>query len=114
MLRESRLMLRESSSKLFPSRANLRESSLNLKESRLNLKESWLKEKRSGLMGKKHHKKTIASLIARIAEHQQKIRLEYEKENPDPGLIVHWQKEICAFEKGIQQALKRLGKEYAD
>ena len=56
----------------------------------------------------------MASLAERIAEHQQKIRLEYEKENPDPGLIAHWQKEIHAFEKGIQQALKRLGKEYAD
>jgi len=26
------------------------------------------------------------------------------------GLIKHWESDICAFEKGIQQALKRLGK----
>jgi hypothetical protein len=49
-------------------------------------------------------------LEARIAEHQEKIRLELEKEFPDQELINHWQKEINAFEKGIEQALKRLGK----
>ncbi|MEG4010077.1 hypothetical protein [Microcoleus sp. Pol12A6] len=46
----------------------------------------------------------------RIAEHEEKIRLEYEKDFPDEGLIRHWESEIRAFEKGIQQALKRLGK----
>ena len=61
-------------------------------------------------MGKSHFKKAILSLEARIAEHQEKIRLELEKEFPDQGLINHWQKEINAFEKGIKQALKRLGK----
>ncbi len=61
-------------------------------------------------MGKSHFKKAISSLEARIAEHQEKIRLELNKEFPDQGLINHWQKEIKAFEKGIQQALKRLGK----
>ncbi|MEH2236057.1 hypothetical protein [Nostoc sp.] len=50
------------------------------------------------------------SLNRRIAEHQEKIRLESEKDSPDRGLIRHWETEICAFEKGIQQALKRLGK----
>lgn len=60
-------------------------------------------------MGKKNHKKAIRSLTQRIAEHQNKIRLESEKENPDEGLIRHWQNEIRAFEKGIQQAQKRLG-----
>lgn len=61
-------------------------------------------------MGKSHFKKAISSLEDRIAEHQEKIRLELEKDYPDPGLINHWQKEIKAFEKGIEQALKRLGK----
>lgn len=61
-------------------------------------------------MGKKHFKKAIASWESRIAEHQQKIRLELEKDYPDQGLISHWQKEIKAFEKGIEQGLKRLGK----
>ncbi len=60
-------------------------------------------------MGKKNHKKAIRSLTQRIAEHQEKIRLELEKSFPDEGLIKHWQKEIRAFEKAIQQAHKRLG-----
>ncbi|WP_228024299.1 hypothetical protein [Synechocystis salina] len=47
---------------------------------------------------------------ARIAEHREKISLESKRESPDQTLIYHWQKEIKAFEKGIQQALKRLGK----
>ncbi len=61
-------------------------------------------------MGKKNHRKTIRSLTDRILEHQDKIELELKKEIPDEGLIRHWQKEIRAFEKGIQQAKKRLGK----
>lgn len=61
-------------------------------------------------MGKSHFKKAISSLESRIVEHQEKIRLELEKEFPDTGLINHWNKEITAFEKGIKQALKRLGK----
>lgn len=60
-------------------------------------------------MGKQHHKKAIHSLMKRIAEHQNKIRLEYEKDFPDEGLIKHWESEIRAFEKGIMQARKRLG-----
>ena len=61
-------------------------------------------------MGKKNHRKTIRSLTDRILEHQEKIELELRREMPDKGLIRHWQKEIRAFEKGIQQANKRLGK----
>lgn len=60
-------------------------------------------------MGKKNHKKAIRSLTKRIAEHQEKIRLESEQDFPDEGLINHWKKEIRAFEKAIQQARKRLG-----
>ncbi|OKH16955.1 hypothetical protein [[Limnothrix rosea] IAM M-220] len=61
-------------------------------------------------MGKRHFKKAIVSLQARIDEHQVKIKTELEKDLPDQGLIHHWQKEIAAFQKGIQQAKKRLGK----
>ncbi|AFY30723.1 hypothetical protein Cal7507_0222 [Calothrix sp. PCC 7507] len=60
-------------------------------------------------MGKKHHQKAIDSLTRRITEHQEKIRLESVKDFPDEGLIWHWEKEIRAFEKAIQQARKRLG-----
>jgi len=60
-------------------------------------------------VGKKNHKKAIRTLTRRIAEHESKISLEYEKQNPDEGLIRHWQTEIRAFERGVQQAHKRLG-----
>ncbi len=61
-------------------------------------------------MGNKNHRKTIRSLTQRIIEHQQKIQIELEKGTPDHGLIAHWEKEIRAFERGIQQAQKRLGR----
>ncbi len=61
-------------------------------------------------MGKKNHQKAINSLNQRILEHQAKIQTEREKDYPDVGLIHHWEKEIRAFEKGIRQAVKRLGK----
>jgi len=61
-------------------------------------------------MGKRHHRKAIDSLQSRIWEHETKIQRELEKDVPDQGLIKHWQKEIAAFEKGIQQAQKRLGR----
>ncbi|NMF84737.1 hypothetical protein [Nodosilinea sp. P-1105] len=61
-------------------------------------------------MGKRNHLKTIRSLQKCIDEHQEKIRLEKLRELPNLGLIRHWEKEIRAFEKGIQQAKKRLGR----
>jgi len=61
-------------------------------------------------MGKRNHLKTIRSLQKYIDEHQEKIRLEKLRELPNLGLIRHWEKEIRAFEKGIQQAKKRLGR----
>jgi hypothetical protein len=60
-------------------------------------------------MGKKNHRKAIRSLTQRIEEHQEKVRLELERDSPDRGLIHHWEAEIRAFEKGITQAQKRLG-----
>jgi hypothetical protein len=59
-------------------------------------------------MGKKNHEKSINSLKQRIIEHQQKIDIELQKTYPDLGLIHHWQKEIRAFELGIEKAQKRL------
>lgn len=61
-------------------------------------------------MGKKNHEKSIRSLNQRITEHQVKISRELEKDYPDQGLIRHWQTEIRAFEKGIDKAIKRLGR----
>ncbi len=59
-------------------------------------------------MGKKNHEKSINSLQQRVIEHQQKIDAELQKDYPDIGLIRHWQKEIRAFEIGIEKAQKRL------
>ncbi|MEI6430396.1 MAG: hypothetical protein WCO45_18730 [Pseudanabaena sp. ELA607] len=59
-------------------------------------------------MGKKNHEKSINSLKQRVIEHQQKIDIELLKDYPDLGLIRHWQKEIRAFEIGIDKAQKRL------
>jgi L-ribulose-5-phosphate 3-epimerase UlaE len=59
-------------------------------------------------MGKKNHEKSINSLKQRIIEHQQKIDMELLKDYPDLGLIRHWQKEIRAFEIGIEKAQNRL------
>jgi hypothetical protein len=59
-------------------------------------------------MGKKNHKKAIRSLNMRITEHREKIRLEHAKNFPDKGLIRHWETEIHAFEKAIQQAPKAV------
>ena len=61
-------------------------------------------------MGKRNHLKAIHSLQNRIDEHLEKIRLEEQKERPDLGVTRHWEKAIQAFEKGIQQARKRLGR----
>lgn len=41
---------------------------------------------------------------------EKKIRKEFEKEFPNTGRIHHWEAEIAAFEKGIKQAYKRLGR----
>ncbi len=43
-------------------------------------------------MGKSHFKTAISSLESRIAEHQNKIKLELDKDFPDMGLINHWEK----------------------
>jgi len=48
-------------------------------------------------------------LEARIQEHREKITQERQKITPDAGLIRHWEREIVAFQAGIERALKRLG-----
>ena len=48
---------------------------------------TWLVQKQ--ITGKQNHRKAIQSLEKRIVEHQEKIRLELLKENPELGLIRH-------------------------
>ena len=44
-----------------------------------------------------------------MKEHRAKIAQEQQKATPDVGLIRHWEREIVAFQSGIERALKRLG-----
>jgi predicted nucleic acid-binding Zn-ribbon protein len=60
-------------------------------------------------MGKRRFRRKKASLEARIREHREKIAQERQKVSPDVGLIRHWEREIEAFQTGIQSAQKRLG-----
>jgi hypothetical protein len=60
-------------------------------------------------MGKRRYRRKKASLEARVQEHREKIVRERQKATPDLGLIRHWEREIEAFQAGIQNAQKRLG-----
>ena len=60
-------------------------------------------------MGNRALKRRIASLRARITEHELKIMQEKESLHPDDGLITHWQIEIDAFRISLNRALKRIG-----
>lgn len=60
-------------------------------------------------MGSKGLKQRILSLEGRIAEHEEKISAERIRDDPDGKLIAHWEREIKAFQKGIDRAKKRLG-----
>ena len=62
-------------------------------------------------MGSKGLKQRVLSLERRIAEHKEKISAERARDNPDDKLIAHWEKEISAFQNGIDRAKKRLGGE---
>ncbi|HLA00579.1 MAG TPA: hypothetical protein VJZ24_02960 [Thermodesulfovibrionales bacterium] len=43
-----------------------------------------------------------------IERHKEKIDEEEHKSFSNEGLIAHWEKEIIAFEKQIEKALKKL------
>jgi len=60
-------------------------------------------------MGKRRYRHKKASLEARIKEHREKIAKEQQKATPDAGLICHWEREIAAFQAGIESVQKRLG-----
>jgi hypothetical protein len=60
-------------------------------------------------MGKRRYRRKKASLEARIKEHREKIAQEQRKVRPDMGLIQHWEREIVAFQSGIERAQRRLG-----
>jgi hypothetical protein len=60
-------------------------------------------------MGKRRYRRKKASREARLQEHREKIAREQQKPTPDLGLIRHWERDIEAFQAGIQSAQKRLG-----
>lgn len=60
-------------------------------------------------MGKRRYQRKQHSLEARIHEHGEKIAQERLKDVPDTGLIRHWEREIAAFQTGIERARKRMG-----
>jgi hypothetical protein len=61
-------------------------------------------------MGKGRYRQKIRSLQRRIREHRSKIGRERLRSVPDERLIQHWEREVRAFEDGIERARKRLGR----
>jgi hypothetical protein len=59
-------------------------------------------------MSKRGFRKQIKSLVLRIEEHEDKIRTEKEKSQPDEGKVQHWRSEIEAFGKSLEKAKRRL------
>ena len=67
--------------------------------------EQWWVDWRS--VGKRRYRRQERSLRERVREHRGKIRVELRKPLPDDRLIRYWEREIRAFEKGIERARKR-------
>jgi hypothetical protein len=61
-------------------------------------------------MGNRATRKSIQSLRLRIAEHEDKIRLQRALPNPDVGRIRHWESEVRAFQLRLDRLEKRLRK----
>lgn len=62
----------------------------------------------NSLLKKKKLQKKIESLREQIDEHKGKIRSEKQKSFPSEGCINHWEKEITAFERQIEKAVRRV------
>ncbi len=61
-------------------------------------------------MGNKSLKKRVSGLAFQIDDHEEKIRLELLKDEPNFGRINHWRTEIRAFTGKRNIALRRLRK----
>jgi len=59
---------------------------------------------------RRRYRKKIETLQTRIAEHEEKSRLEKQKQEPNEGLIAHWEQEIRTFEEAVHRTKKRLGR----
>ena len=67
-----------------------------------------LHERIRSVTSKKRYRKGIEILKMRIQEHEDKIKRELERGNPDYGLIDKWNKDIQAFIDAIRRKEKRL------
>jgi hypothetical protein len=56
----------------------------------------------------KHTRKKLASEVSFIEVHRNKISAELDKDQPDFGLIEHWESEIRGHLKIIERLKKRL------
>jgi hypothetical protein len=56
----------------------------------------------------KQLRKRIRGLNIPLQEHLEKIALERSKEQPDEGLIHHWEKEVRAWQHEIRRLEQRL------
>ena len=56
----------------------------------------------------KHLRNRIRGLNIPLQEHLEKIALERSKQQPDEGLITHWNKEVRAWQHEIQRLEQRL------
>jgi hypothetical protein len=57
-------------------------------------------------------KESIASLQRRVGSHQEKIRLERLKDNPQQGSIKPWLTEVAAWESRMARSKRRLRKDW--
>ncbi|WP_240695333.1 hypothetical protein [Thermus caldilimi] len=56
----------------------------------------------------KHIRKRLEGLERQIQAHQEKIRAELEKSQPDWGLIGKWEREIRVWERERRRLIRRL------
>jgi predicted FMN-binding regulatory protein PaiB len=61
-------------------------------------------------MSKRQPYKVMRSLHKQIAEHHEKIMQEQGSDNPQVGLIHHWQQEIRAFTIQLERLENRIAR----
>ncbi len=61
-------------------------------------------------MSKRQPHKVMRSLRKQIAEHQEKIMQEQRLDNPNIGLVRHWQQEIRAFTIQLERLENRIAR----
>ncbi len=57
----------------------------------------------------KDMRQRIAGLEKQIDQHERKIRAERQREQPDVGLINHWESEIRVWRNKVSRLQERMG-----